>query len=710
MISRLRLRNFGVHRDLDISFSPSLHGIVGPNGAGKSTVIAAISMNINGGTYFPGAKETNISQLANRGEQSYVQANYVIADNNIEVFRSLGRDKSKLLLNGTQIAEGESEVNIKLSEFWADVNLLTRVAFARQGEFAAWVGDTPANRAAFLSRIYNTDKCTRDLEVLRKELNSIPSSTVVDLDSIERELAEAAAMVAESESTYTKSKAAVHNCDRAKAFLALYKKVNDAAKKANACKDSRRTAKEAVTTADEGVVAAEKKLQTAETALITHQRLVAVRDAWQKYDAYTRDMADVLKADARVANLQAVALPVPPEGYKPITDERVNRIADAKASIKRIETLIATYADGAGVCPTCGATGGDLAGVLEEFKRELPGKQEAQRKRKAAFDRDKSHEDALANYEKTQQELDRQLSTRREMCNAIQRTYGDAAVTAPPTPRPPAITTTQRSLEAAINTARDAYTDAQTNRAAAVGRLELCREQYTAAFETFRRLDTEFDELLGNAEEDTSLERAESDVDAHEKAVSAVDAAEAVLQERRANYEKLQQKFAKAKTTAASTHVNDRWRELIEECRRINNFQNAPRQVIHSGIRDTVYVANDRLAAAGLPFELILNTDLSFTAAFFDGIRKVPAERLSEGEMVMAALSLWAGLNSRAAGGVGLLCLDEPTLHLDRHNVDAIGPALKAFHSLSPGTQIICVTHEETLGGYFDRITDLDAP
>jgi DNA repair exonuclease SbcCD ATPase subunit len=137
---------------------------------------------------------------------------------------------------------------------------------------------------------------------------------------------------------------------------------------------------------------------------------------------------------------------------------------------------------------------------------------------------------------------------------------------------------------------------------------------------------------------------------------------------------------------------------------------NLPRAVARDHLRaltaDTNAVLGDFLA----PFRVEAEDDLSFRADFHDG-RSQPAGRLSGGEKVVLAVGFRLSVNSVFAQDVGLLCLDEPTVGLDEHNLGCLRTALGRLRDLSRarGLQVILVTHERSLMPLFDKVIDLDA-
>jgi DNA repair exonuclease SbcCD ATPase subunit len=98
---------------------------------------------------------------------------------------------------------------------------------------------------------------------------------------------------------------------------------------------------------------------------------------------------------------------------------------------------------------------------------------------------------------------------------------------------------------------------------------------------------------------------------------------------------------------------------------------------------------------------------MSFTAHFPEDFVQ-PAERLSDGQQVVLAMSFLMAVNF-AYADLGFLALDEPTANLDEHHIKAFAPAMQQLRLLaaSRGLQCLMVTHERTLAPLFDSVIQL---
>lgn len=111
------------------------------------------------------------------------------------------------------------------------------------------------------------------------------------------------------------------------------------------------------------------------------------------------------------------------------------------------------------------------------------------------------------------------------------------------------------------------------------------------------------------------------------------------------------------------------------------------------------------------PFKLQLGDDLSFMSHFPSG-RSYSAARLSGGQKIVASTSFRLAMSDTFARNVGLLILDEPSNHLDKDNIVHLQQLLIKLKHLAgqSGRQILIVTHEESLVGFFDHTITLGSP
>ena len=166
--------------------------------------------------------------------------------------------------------------------------------------------------------------------------------------------------------------------------------------------------------------------------------------------------------------------------------------------------------------------------------------------------------------------------------------------------------------------------------------------------------------------------------------------------------------IAMLEASAAEGERVRRWVQHLGDVRAVLHRDSLPKVVAQHYLRELEIDTNAFLGVFDAPFRVETDAGLSFRALFHDG-RDQPAGRLSGGEKVVLALAFRLSVNSMFAQDVGLLCLDEPTVGLDDHNLGCLRTALGRLKELSRarGLQVILVTHERSLGPLFDQVIDL---
>jgi len=144
------------------------------------------------------------------------------------------------------------------------------------------------------------------------------------------------------------------------------------------------------------------------------------------------------------------------------------------------------------------------------------------------------------------------------------------------------------------------------------------------------------------------------------------------------------------------------------ELRDILHRDQLPSAVMSQRLEELRFHTNETLTIFNADFRLETE-GLGYRAHFMDG-RSMPLARLSGGLRVLASLAFRIATNSHFASELGLLCLDEPTVYLDKENILCLEPALACLKRFSQtrGLQCIVITHE-SVGHLFDHVEKFGA-
>jgi len=154
---------------------------------------------------------------------------------------------------------------------------------------------------------------------------------------------------------------------------------------------------------------------------------------------------------------------------------------------------------------------------------------------------------------------------------------------------------------------------------------------------------------------------------------------------------------------------SSRW---VHSCSRIRELLHNTKGLPALMLREYAARLNARIAYYlnlwEAPFSLSLDDNLAFVAEFPDG-RRLSAIRLSGGQKIVASVSFRLAMTDTFAGDVRLLILDEPTVYLDKENIVHFQTLLLRLKTLAgtTGRQIVLVTHESGLSGFFDHLIQI---
>lgn len=158
IIKKLKLNNFGVHRDLELEFNSGMTGIVGRNGAGKSTIFAAIEFLLVGDLPKECTKETMITVGCAVG---YVRGWLDVGGKECVITRHLDSPKVEMSYDGVVLKKSTEIKEMWASLFQLDASVLRHVVIARQKEISAIFTADRADREKVFQKLFlvpSTDK------------------------------------------------------------------------------------------------------------------------------------------------------------------------------------------------------------------------------------------------------------------------------------------------------------------------------------------------------------------------------------------------------------------------------------------------------------------------------------------------------------------------------------------------------------------------
>lgn len=177
-ITRFRLKNVGLHRDLDWDTTGGVVGITGKNGRGKSTVMLALEFVWRGLL-----KESPIRKedMITWGEtNSWVEVHFQVGGNVGRLRRYFSSAKRELEWGGETFTK-DDEVNECLRRILGvDLDSFRSASFVRQGELRGALFGTDSNRRDILARLLNVGSLGPRLQQLDRSIKSYKDKNIDD--------------------------------------------------------------------------------------------------------------------------------------------------------------------------------------------------------------------------------------------------------------------------------------------------------------------------------------------------------------------------------------------------------------------------------------------------------------------------------------------------------------------------------------------------
>lgn len=146
------------------------------------------------------------------------------------------------------------------------------------------------------------------------------------------------------------------------------------------------------------------------------------------------------------------------------------------------------------------------------------------------------------------------------------------------------------------------------------------------------------------------------------------------------------------------------WIAMVRESRDILHVGQLPKLIMQEYGKILNSQLDFYLEKFQAPFRVWLNDDLEFRASK-NSETEMDAQRLSGAEKIIASVSFRMAMSDTFARQVGLLVLDEPSNYLDDANIQNLQMVLLELKKMSAhtGRQVLVVTHEDKLMGFFDH-------
>lgn len=170
IIRKLKLQNFGVHKNLDIDTQGKrIIGLLGKNGSGKSTILSAIKYAFT--SEITGTIESNLRSGSKTGS---VELEFLYNNETGSIKRTIGKSsKAELIWKGTRITVKKDIENALLEVLGVDKKSLSSAVFLSQGSLNNLLFGSDSDREELFIKVMNMSFCQKFAEVLDQKSKSI---------------------------------------------------------------------------------------------------------------------------------------------------------------------------------------------------------------------------------------------------------------------------------------------------------------------------------------------------------------------------------------------------------------------------------------------------------------------------------------------------------------------------------------------------------
>ena len=694
------IENCCQHARLEHTWTPGLNGVLGANGSGKSNLLKLIEAAFtNDFTTNAGPKAENIRAGIDKGARAFVEHHFELGGIHYRLIRGLQRVTTQLISDGKVLVSGDTPVtNMLDSLIGVSPKMRSEAVFIKQKKMAAFLDDTDTTRAAFYSRLFDTQKIAAINELLTKTLAAtrLPERSGA-LDELARKIVatenlilriqdrigglgdgevvdDARMLVARAGSAQTIATNAARAQDRWRATVVAHRqavgRARDLARDVNDC--------QALVDAGAADAAA------ASAGLMVY---AAIQTAQQTRTRCENQLAALEREPA------AHPAPTPPTEELPDAAS----LQDAGVMVHRAERLLKTFdpSQQLAECPTCHTPGVQISAYVEETRAVFPELKALHQALAFAEQAWVAYNQRLREWQIWRAGYDKRLAEAKENL----RLLGDGpALPAQSMADLQACVVAHSADKTALRKAKEvADQHARVLTAAASARRQ--------AGDQLRQLLPRDFTVITQAEFTAAIEKIRR-ADQHAARIGALRGRVAALQSQlsadRITLGRLQKE-------AATLEARRNWIALLEQAKALTHATRWPRVVAAYHMGDIVAEINALLEEFGVLFRVSVDENLAFVADFLDGGSR-RATRLSEGQKVLLSMGFRVAVNSRFASELGVLVLDEPSDSLDSANTACLEIALNRMRSLSAsrGLQCLIVTHVPRLASLCHSVLNLD--
>ncbi len=686
-LEEISLRNFKIHRKLDVSFTQGINVIVGDNGCGKSSLIRAIEFVNTGKTSLDKA------DLITAGETSgYVREKFQLFGKPGTIERHLDTSKVVLEYDGKKYLKSSEVAEIWDSLLQIDGHIFSNVIIAHQKQIPLLFNGLDAIREKIFHKIFMvppTDKIRKIIwdKYITKcppprpeenilEIESRMSELVVQINPLQEKLDLLVSSLLTDEQ-YSGILSYLSNLQQCKTDELAYPAL---AGQLAAGTDKCMLLEDVVTSKVAAMAGVDiQQLTTARDTLLSNKRIAGLRQkAVESLELYT----SVSPGYERAMTLRSVQ-----ESLVTATSE-LAAANDIRAAAKHDESVrvaaLAQFATltGKEACPTCKQSLTDMKAYLEDLNTQRDTAVQAHKDAQIVYTK------AVALHAKCQAALTTAKKSVDDLAaaEALVNSYEDVSFD-------------QAQLDeiTAVISAFSADKDAHTT---AVNQLKVERQKIVT-------LETKIAALrayTGETSIDEETQQLNEVVAANKENLRQKDAAQAELAKLNAEVAMLQNRIENTNANKVINGKRDNYLGLLQQAYDVLHNSQFPRALTQSYSQLVEEELSIQLSNFQLPYRAKIGEAFKIHMINSEGL---VMPEVSGGQEMIIGMCLRMALHTLFSSSFPLIIIDEGTTHLQEKNVRAYFDFLTEIKNKSNIKQIIAIDHNEGIQSVADHVIHL---
>jgi len=682
-ITKLQLKNFRTHRNLEIAFSSGITGIVGNNGAGKSSVVEAISFLLTGDGY--GAK----ADMLTVGEATgYVLGHLKIAGKEAVLERHLDSPKVAFKYDGITYKKAGEVAEIWEQLFQIDKNIFKNVVIAKQGETALLFSGDNATKEKIFQKIFLVPNTTKIRDALwTKYIKSAPPE--YPLADEDEQLKGLISLESRVDGGTRQLQEIPDNLDSVQVTAATRLEYLRKCKASSALRENVLTKVEELKQQQDAYKAEAETIKGKLSLIDYHQINSALQQLVLDKPRYTQKA----ELEKTIVPLREGLEKFDPARFAEL-DELHNKQAESKAAYTNSNSVFVKVSSkisdfktkglvDSSTCPHCGSELKDAVAHIAHLELQLPELDKSRTADKLAWEQAEkayremsqerdAYEEQIQNYSRVKNHLDSLSDVRFD--EAEYQLY-------------------QSVIEQydALNVKKEKLTYSIQ---------EISSELLNRNVEliTIPTYDNSTKSL------DAELEQVQATLEETRQSIAHKREIELQLARDKQSLELAQNTYESNKELKAKNEKRGRYLYILNELYELLHTSQFPRKLIQTYAGTVSEYLNEHLQLFNFPYTARVNDNFGIDVFDASGL-KLPA--VSGGQEVMLGVALRLSLHNMFGAAFPMMILDEGSVHLSNESKKSYFEVIKNLKKVSNFKQIIIVDHDEDLSSVVDNTITL---